>query len=198
MSIIEENIYPIFIRLVDNLSLRELAAFITGEPIGKDWMQMDSLTVDMQRYVLERVVSLYHPKKLNEGECIILSDFNKFSDLADFILWLTELKSGQYGRIDIPSIENAISRAIEPLDKDTIETLYEKKILVKPGTKVNTRLGEYTKRLCDDMEYQEYRNSLYDDTSRYSGSYARDEAGYSDDDIDTILDGDPDAYWNID
>lgn len=33
---------------------------------------------------------------------------------------------------------------------------------------------------------------------RYNGSYAQDEMGYSDDDIDTIFDGDPDAYWNID
>lgn len=32
----------------------------------------------------------------------------------------------------------------------------------------------------------------------YNGSYAQDEAGYSDDDIDTIFDGDPSAYWNID
>lgn len=33
---------------------------------------------------------------------------------------------------------------------------------------------------------------------KYSGSYAQDEMGYSDDDIDTIFDGDPSAYWNID
>ena len=33
---------------------------------------------------------------------------------------------------------------------------------------------------------------------RYSGSYAQDEMGFSDDDIDTIFDGEPDAYWNID
>lgn len=41
----------------------------------------------------------------------------------------------------------------------------------------------------------------YDDDyseDRYAGSYAHDEAGYSDDDIDSVFDGDPDAYWNID
>ena len=32
----------------------------------------------------------------------------------------------------------------------------------------------------------------------YHGSYAQDEMGWSDDDIDTVLDGNPDAYWNID
>jgi len=34
--------------------------------------------------------------------------------------------------------------------------------------------------------------------NNYNGSYAQDEMGFSDDDIDIIFDGDPDAYWNID
>ncbi len=49
---------------------------------------------------------------------------------------------------------------------------------------------------CDD-----YYDCQYDDDptyERYSGSYAQDEMGYSDDEIDTIFEGDPDAYWNID
>ena len=37
-----------------------------------------------------------------------------------------------------------------------------------------------------------------DTYERYNGSYAQDEMGYSDDDIDTIFDGNPSAYWNID
>lgn len=50
---------------------------------------------------------------------------------------------------------------------------------------------------ADDAEYdsQDYERPTYDN---YHGSYAQDEMGYSDDDIDTIFDGDPDAYWNID
>lgn len=36
------------------------------------------------------------------------------------------------------------------------------------------------------------------DYGDYSGSYAHDVMGYSNSDIDTIFDGDPDAYWNID
>ena len=57
---------------------------------------------------------------------------------------------------------------------------------------------------CEDSD--EYDED-YDESSpdrdeptydRYNGSYAQDEMGYSDDDIDTIFDGDPDAYWNID
>lgn len=44
--------------------------------------------------------------------------------------------------------------------------------------------------------------SYYDDydeyESEYAGTYAHDVEGYSDEEIDTIFDGDPDAYWNID
>lgn len=55
----------------------------------------------------------------------------------------------------------------------------------------------------DEPEYDDYNyvsNDNYEAPShdRYNGSWAQDEMGYSDDDIDTIFDGDPDAYWNID
>lgn len=59
----------------------------------------------------------------------------------------------------------------------------------------------------DEYDYYDEYDGNYDDYSsdydeptydRYNGSYAQDEMGYSDDDIDTIFDGDPDAYWNID
>lgn len=49
---------------------------------------------------------------------------------------------------------------------------------------------------CDDYgRLNDYEPPTY---GRYAGSYAQDEMGYSDDDIDTIFDGDPLAYWNID
>lgn len=35
----------------------------------------------------------------------------------------------------------------------------------------------------------------YDD---YNGTYVQDVMGWSDQDIDDVLDGEPDAYWNID
>lgn len=43
---------------------------------------------------------------------------------------------------------------------------------------------------------QEHEES--DTYEKYTGSYAQEELEYSDDDIDTIFDGDPSAYWNID
>ena len=66
----------------------------------------------------------------------------------------------------------------------------------------NQRIAEFEN--LEDEDYEEFDNrSFYDyyespTYGRYAGSYAQDEMGYSDDDIDTIFDGDPDAYWNID
>lgn len=52
----------------------------------------------------------------------------------------------------------------------------------------------------DYDNYSKHDNNEYEEETfeRYNGSYAQDEMGYSDDEIDTIFDGDPDAYWNID
>lgn len=47
----------------------------------------------------------------------------------------------------------------------------------------------------DDDNYDNQSLRTYD---CYNGSWAQDVEGYSDDDIDTIFDGDPNAYWNID
>ncbi len=51
---------------------------------------------------------------------------------------------------------------------------------------------------CDKFNSLQEEKLCHNSYGRYSGSYAQDEMGYSDDDIDTIFDGDPDAYWNID
>lgn len=46
-----------------------------------------------------------------------------------------------------------------------------------------------------------YNDNFYDEEptyDNYNGSYAQDVEGWSDQDIDEVFDGDPDAYWNID
>ncbi len=45
----------------------------------------------------------------------------------------------------------------------------------------------------DDFFYEEREHY-----GEYAGSYAQDYEGLSDDFIDDVLDGNPDAYWNID
>lgn len=46
----------------------------------------------------------------------------------------------------------------------------------------------------DNRESDEYIRTY----GRYRGSYAQDQAGFSDEDIDEVLEGDPDNYWNLD
>ena len=52
----------------------------------------------------------------------------------------------------------------------------------------------------DDYDYKECCDDSNEEPTydRYQDSYVQGEMGYSDDDIDTIFDGEPDAYWNID
>ena len=54
----------------------------------------------------------------------------------------------------------------------------------------------------DDSECYEEDSEINDGSEatyeRYAGSWAQDEMGYSDEEIDIVFDGDPDAYWNID
>lgn len=45
----------------------------------------------------------------------------------------------------------------------------------------------------DDYDFNDEKTN-----TRYNGSYAQDIEGWSDDDIDIVFEGDPDAYWNID
>lgn len=46
----------------------------------------------------------------------------------------------------------------------------------------------------DEDDYYEEEKTY----ERYNGSYAQDVEGWSDQDIDDVFDGDPEAYWNID
>ncbi|MBQ5351130.1 MAG: hypothetical protein IIU38_02945 [Bacteroidaceae bacterium] len=68
------------------------------------------------------------------------------------------------------------------------------------------QLSEYIGFVEDDpCELEECcwgnnENEMYDEPTYecYRGFYAQSVMGYSDDEIDTIFDGDPNAYWNID
>lgn len=61
-------------------------------------------------------------------------------------------------------------------------------------------------KLKDKLESWEHRDQYryYNDRDlettfgKYAGWYAQDVEGWSDQDIDDVFGGDPDAYWNID
>ena len=46
--------------------------------------------------------------------------------------------------------------------------------------------------------YDEYDDSEERHYEEFAGTYAQEVAGYSDEDIYDIFDGNPEAYWNID
>ena len=99
-------------------------------------------------------------------------------------------KSGKYGEL------NSDGRQLHPCIYDVI--LLNKNgdiIAIKDGREEVLHPRIIRCNNDDEFDYVEYERPSY---GKYSGSYAQDEAGYSDDDIDTIFDGDPDAYWNID
>ena len=51
----------------------------------------------------------------------------------------------------------------------------------------------------DNFRYERRQSYSYQEyNGDYTGTYAHDVMGYTNDEIDTIFDGDPDAYWNID
>ena len=73
------------------------------------------------------------------------------------------------------------------------------KYVFSPATiekNANNAVGNRERTNSDDLDnnYNE-RGSTYEN---YNGSYAQDVEGWSDQDINDALDGEPDAYWNID
>lgn len=94
--------------------------------------------------------------------------------------------------------------AIDGGGNEIAPCIYDSIICNKYGELIATRNGEernltpkadrFVDREDRDYDYDYYRPTY----GNYSGSYAQAVAGWSDDDIDTVLDGEPDAYWNID
>lgn len=50
----------------------------------------------------------------------------------------------------------------------------------------------------EDSSFFDYSDIEQHNYVKYAGSYAQDVMRYSDDTIDDVFEGDPDAYWNID
>lgn len=72
-----------------------------------------------------------------------------------------------------------------PLRPDNISQLFRGRNGFEP---MNSNNG--SEKSNDDIRTPSY--------GKYRGTYAQDVAGYDDDFIDDVLDGHPDAYWNID
>ena len=113
-------------------------------------------------------------------------------------------KNGKYGFI------NSIGEQVIPCVYDRLERIIwmdgvSSDCVMFNGQIGRIRKGEFIPTITIDSSekgdrhyYRRLSNWERPTYERYAGSYAQDEMGYSDNDIDTIFDGDPSAYWNID
>lgn len=110
---------------------------------------------------------------------------------------------GKWGIIDEEGKE-VLKAEYDSIWKFEGKQRYDTKV-IKDGVELRFDLFdlEFVEEVEDDEEYYEEEPNYPDyeeerHFGRYAGSYAQDDMGYSDDEIDSIFDGDPSAYWNID
>ena len=130
-------------------------------------------------------------------DCCGVLWYRRAEDKKKYIIVRKKNKSG----IIKSGIINELGGTISKIKYDEIQFSYPTNGGAKDLKAVGW-IGEKEFLLIDSEEEPLYprRGNLYERPTyeQYAGSYAQDEMGYSDDDIDTIFDGDPDAYWNID
>lgn len=111
------------------------------------------------------------------------AEYEDINTAADLII---VKKNGKYGVIDPRGNE------LHPCIYDSIRVSNLGEFtFIKDGKKEN--INVYSRKISSFPT--SYERPTY---GRYAGSYAQSEMGWSDEDIDTVLDGDPSAYWNID
>ena len=129
-------------------------------------------------------------------------DFGKFKgcDIGEVLMF-----SPNYLNWVIENVDGSICAFSDEVIKQ-IELIFPNFIISNElMDKIKERQNEYQEAINNKYVRRSRRNQVQwdryyeeDTYERYNGSYAQDEMGYSDDDIETIFDGDPSAYWNID
>lgn len=107
--------------------------------------------------------------------------------------------NGKYGVIDTHN------QIVLPIEYDKIWNFYGKQydsiVVVRNGVSTKVSFSSLKPR-CNFSQSPTYICDDEDDYGthygEYEGSYAQDVMGYSDDVINDVFEGDPDAYWNID
>lgn len=92
---------------------------------------------------------------------------------------------------------NMTADKLEELGALSVTGLFLAKTINPDRSPCSTYCGNDYEPDFDDYESENYYEpeETYD---KYNGSYAQDIEGWSDQDIDNVFDGDPEAYWNID
>ena len=91
---------------------------------------------------------------------------------------------------------NRLGEELLPVSYNSVRDICGDLVNIEDNGTIKQIKIDRSKLLYSDIpRINTWESSTYD---KYSGSYAQDEMGYSDDDIETIFEGDPNAYWNID
>ena len=110
---------------------------------------------------------------------------------AEYIYWcITNLENISFSHKCIQEIKNLYPNFLLPIEFSTHIREFDHEENITPCNRNDFNIDDIEE---DDINQEESRTF-----ERYAGSWAQDVEGYSDEDIDTIFDGDPNAYWNID
>lgn len=113
-------------------------------------------------------------------------DTKEYEEIEADVMFIYVKKNGKWGVLKTSGIE------LLPCIYDYIKvSSYGEYTAIKEGKEESGDI--FNKQ--DSASNSSYERPTFE---RYVGTYAQEEMGFSDDDIDTIFDGDPSAYWNID
>lgn len=150
---------------------------------------------------------LFSLKSYDNGYCVVNHNGNFIIPYGEYAIidgftngYARVKKNRKYG------IVNTKGEIVLPVEFDNIWKFYQRTEL--RSTRIimngmdNLRFDFATGKLNDPNINHIRQYNANDDYGRhygeYAGTYAQDVAGYSDDVINDALDGEPDAYWNID
>ncbi len=177
-----------------NFSLSEL----TKQIEGISWYTTIPLSV--QKYLIYEIFEKFEFNGINT-EKSATTYFECIWSMEDLINWLNRQC---HGNLDSELVKSIIIEKTATLNEEDRRRLFKDENI----SSQSHRKQRSTDEVFDDDDGESYDNCNNNDDyscyegkptyERYGGSYAQDVEGYSDDDIDTIFDGDPSAYWNID
>lgn len=146
---------------------------------------------DYKNYSPPIIMSIIGINDLNKSEILQLApniDYEEKMFNGRLFLISKETKDKSQIRKIIIKSNSELDRTF-PLEKE-----FEQHLICFNGTFSEAHYNEdYYVSYKDTMTYEDYENY-----GNYEGSWAQEIEGFSDDYINDVLGGEPDAYWNID
>lgn len=193
-----KNKTPVCFAIVQNENKTKLFNMCTGL-VSEEYYQSLKFTYN-RGYYNQKIITNYAVPFLIAQKENLYALLSKNGELiTDFIYqYISEMTYGVF-----PVCYNNKWGVVNEFGESLVECKYDKIKHIGVGTiqienngeTINMNLNNYKYLIKTDNNSSSFDPQTY---GRYAGTYAQDEAGFSDDDIDTIFEGDPSAYWNVD